>query len=36
VLLVDVRFGGLNGRQQQEENFVFGYRIYEEDGTIVV
>lgn len=36
VLLVDVRFGGLNGWQQQEENFVFGYRIYEEDGKIVV
>jgi len=37
ILLVDVRFGGLNGRQeQQEENFIFGYRIYQEDGQIVI
>ena len=36
VLLIDVRFGGLNGWQQEEQDYIFGYSIYKEDGKIIV
>lgn len=36
VTLVDVRFGWLNGWEDQEDNFVFGYSIYEENWIIRV
>ena len=36
VILVDVRFGWLNGRKSTEQDFVFGYSIYEKEGKIIV
>jgi len=36
VLLIDARFGWLNAWEEQEENFIFGYHIYQKDGEIFV
>lgn len=36
VFLADVRFGGLNGWTSTDQDYAFGYSIYEQDGQIIV